>query len=685
MNFQKLLIKAFSASIIIALFGLSVAIAAGVPLPLLGAAEKKEKLDSSTTTTSSPADGILNLSPSENDFYTRLNAIPQNIISMNIFTTINEIIKINKKIDTERKNILSLQEENKLNDQKMILLSTLPIKLDRKDTKIGIDIYALGDDKRNLEIAIGSSSLETDKKTLQIIELEKLLAQEALFNTFYNFREKIGFFTSTKKLEGILNLGISYFDEKLQKNNIEIPKSTGSASREEIIKQLNNLNLTIITYREVLVYVKDHIEQTIPQNILMNLTIEWTLEKINKIIPIYKDSLLVAKFVLCTLVLVVLLSLRKLLARIVWKISSYFVKFNKQDKKIQNQIIQDITTPISWILILFSTDIALDVIFYPKISPTKIENLINIGYTLSSVWFLIALLKSYGTAIISLLAQNNSNGFRKEVINLILKILYFTIIVIAILVILNNLGFNISAIVASLGIGGLAVALAIKDTLANFFASVTLLFDNSFGQGDWIVTDNVEGTVVEMGLRRTTIRTFDNALLFVPNSILANGCIRNWNRRKVGRRIQMQIGVTYSSSIEAIQKTINDVSEYLLNNDDIAKCTDDCTKEKIAVNQYQLAMRKEIISVDDLVGIKNTHFVRLDSFGGSSINFQIYCFSKSVEWMEWLRVKEEVMFAIMQIVANNGLSFAFPSQSLYVESLPSNVNAMIENYKNAQK
>ncbi|WP_162894585.1 mechanosensitive ion channel domain-containing protein, partial [Klebsiella pneumoniae] len=123
---------------------------------------------------------------------------------------------------------------------------------------------------------------------------------------------------------------------------------------------------------------------------------------------------------------------------------------------------------------------------------------------------------------------------KKEVVNLIIKILYFVIIIIALLYILAQLGFNISAIIASLGTGGLAVALAAKDIIANFFASILLLFDNSFNHGDWVEVSGIEGTVVETGLRKTTIRTFDNCLVFLPNSTIMGANIKNWSKRRMG-------------------------------------------------------------------------------------------------------------------------------------------------------
>lgn len=291
---------------------------------------------------------------------------------------------------------------------------------------------------------------------------------------------------------------------------------------------------------------------------------------------------------------------------------------------------------------------------------------LGVVYISLIAWLVIALFKAYGAAVLATLASRK-NGFRKEVVNLILKIAYFFIFVLTILGVLKQLGFNISTIIASLGIGGLAVALAVKDMLANFFASVILLLDNSFNQGDWIVCGEVEGTVVEMGLRRTTIRGFDNALFFVPNSELAGKSIRNWNRRKMGRRIKMIVGLTYSSPRESLQKCVLGIRQMLEQHPQIAKDVDLDSSEH---DHHDYMDRQNIVSLNDLMGYKSNLFVYLDSFGDSSINIFIYCFSKSVVWEEWLAIKEDVLFKIMQVVEECGLSFAFPSQSVYIESMP---------------
>ncbi|MDU7693424.1 MAG: mechanosensitive ion channel [Helicobacter sp.] len=396
------------------------------------------------------------------------------------------------------------------------------------------------------------------------------------------------------------------------------------------------------------------------------------------------NTRLISKIILSLIIIFGLFTIRKLLAEGIFLLINFVMRLGIQDKISHQKIRSDMTAPLTFGLLFVGLNIDVAILSQPNDINSGWIKLFGLLYIFSISWLLITILKSYGAVLMDkFLAQKH--GFRREVVNLILKIGYFVVFVIGLLVALSFLGFNIQTIVASLGIGGLAVALALKDMLANFFASVMLLFENSFSQGDWIVCSGVEGTVVEMGLRRTLVRTFDNALVFVPNQMLANASVLNWNRRKVGRRIKMLVGLTYSTSVKDMEKCINDIRNMLFNHPDISK-SDQSDEIDENIDSYEIALKKNIISMNDLLGYKYNLFVVLDSFGDSSINILIYCFSRSVVWGEFLAIKQDVMLKIMQIVEDNKLSFAFPSQSLYVETLPENLNDLIaQNTKNKNK
>ncbi|BCZ18501.1 hypothetical protein NHP190012_01430 [Helicobacter sp. NHP19-012] len=446
--------------------------------------------------------------------------------------------------------------------------------------------------------------------------------------------------------------------------------------KHELQSALEQYKIKLQTYIDVLRYIQQHPKDVLAKSVIFNINMQWVLERIagaiNHIFP-DMNGLQNAKILLSLGLLAFLLALRQLVTALFVKALDYCVRFTRKNANIniQEKIRNSILAPISTFLFIYSFDISIDILYYPHPAPARFDMYLGVVYILLVAWLVIALFKAYGAAILATLASRK-NGFRKEVVNLILKIAYFFIFVLTILGVLKQLGFNISTIIASLGIGGLAVALAVKDMLANFFASVILLLDNSFNQGDWIVCGDVEGTVVEMGLRRTTIRGFDNALFFVPNSELAGKFVRNWSRRKMGRRIKMIVGVTYSSSQEALQKCVLGIRNMLLEHPRIAKGDDldKISKQQLSEHHEYLMDRQNIVSVNDLMGYKADLFVYVDSFGDSSINIFIYCFSKSIAWEEWLATKEDVIFKIMGVVEECGLSFAFPSQSIYIESMP---------------
>ena len=412
------------------------------------------------------------------------------------------------------------------------------------------------------------------------------------------------------------------------------------------------------TLEEILHYLRDNAELLTSNYIISELNLKTAIDFINEKAS-FTSKFNVGKAAIIFVVFLFFVSFTTLLSKLtLWALMKFFVKHDS-DRQTKGRIVEIIKRPMLLTLIAYAIDICISIAYYPAPMPIKFANFLTITFVVAVTWLILSVLNGYGMVLINELTKKSG---RKEVINLILKIIYFIIFVIALLIVLSKLGFNVSAIIASLGIGGLAVALATKDILANFFASVMLLFDNSFSQGDWIVCGDIEGTVVEIGLRKTTVRTFDNALIFVPNSKLASDPIRNWSRRKMGRRIRMLIGIKYSATTEQIKKCIEEIRQMLLEHPGIAKGDDMGSKK---AGRYD----RGIVSIDDLAGYKSNLFVVVDEFADSSINILVYCFSKTIVWGEFLAVKEDVMMKIMDIVEANGLGFAFPSQSLYVEEV----------------
>ncbi len=263
-------------------------------------------------------------------------------------------------------------------------------------------------------------------------------------------------------------------------------------------------------------------------------------------------------------------------------------------------------------------------------------------------------------ATIKLSEIRDENKIKNEMINVGMKILNFVIILIGLLVILYFAGVNLTAVLSGLGIGGFAVAFAAKDTISNFFGTLSIIFSDVFSQGDWIVVGKDEGVVIEIGLRVTTLRTFDNAMIAIPNGTFATSDVKNWNRRTLGRRIKMNIGVKYNSKSQDLKNAVNEIRTMLDKHPGIATVN---TKY-----EHRSWRSPKLLSKDDHEGVKKTLLVYLDEFGPSSMNILVYCFTKTVNWQEWLETKEDVMYKIMGILEKNSLEFAFPSLSIYSEN-----------------
>jgi MscS family membrane protein len=233
-------------------------------------------------------------------------------------------------------------------------------------------------------------------------------------------------------------------------------------------------------------------------------------------------------------------------------------------------------------------------------------------------------------------AAKTESRLDDQLVPIVRRSLKVFLFLIGMVLVLQNMGYSVGGLLAGLGIGGLAVAMASKDTVANLFGSVVIFFDKPFQIGDWIEMGAVEGTVEEVGLRTTRVRTFANSLITLPNAVFTNQAVNNWSRMKK-RRIKMSVGVTYSTPPKKL--------------------------DELVVNLRKI--------IEDDPNIKSDFYlVNFDNFGPSSLDIFIYCFTETTVWAEFLQAKQELMLKIMGAVSDMGLSFAFPTQSIHLESRP---------------
>ncbi|EGK7562008.1 mechanosensitive ion channel [Campylobacter coli] len=480
-----------------------------------------------------------------------------------------------------------------------------------------------------------------------LFELEKLFKNAADSESITTTVDK-----AMENLQAATDVDLSAYKAKID-NPSELEKIS---NKEEIIFN------AVDAYIEILKYLRANADLLESNYIFSLLELQVWIDRINETVDI--GFMNTGKIVISLLVLVFFMSLRRFFSNIVYFILVRLVYRNKSDADdVKVIFIDNIKKPVGFLLVCYAISLCLTIITYPAPLSINLSNFFHIIYAVLIAWLILKILDGYGVVLVSKLAQKSG---KKEVVNLVIKILYFVIFVIALLYILAQLGFNISAIVASLGIGGLAVALAAKDIIANFFASILLLFDNSFNQGDWVEVSGVEGTVVETGLRKTTIRTFDNCLVFLPNSTIMGANIKNWSKRRMGRHVKIYLGVGYDATPEKLENCVKDLKE-LLNTSPLVAHEDDGA---LKYGDHTTKYRQNLVSINDLEGYKNACYVALSEFADSSINIELYFYTKAIGAKEFREARQELMLEFMRIIEKNGLTFAFPSRSIYIENLP---------------
>ncbi len=229
----------------------------------------------------------------------------------------------------------------------------------------------------------------------------------------------------------------------------------------------------------------------------------------------------------------------------------------------------------------------------------------------------------------------------KPLTNWLVRALKVIFVVIGAAAVLEVWGIQVAPLIAGAGLFGVAIALGAQDMFKNLIAGISIIVERRFSPGDWIkVSGVVEGTVENIGFRSTTVRQFDKAEVYVPNAKLSDDAVVNFTKM-THRRIYWKIGVEYRTTKDQLKLIRDQIEEFILGHEDFAK--------------------PPAVST----------FVRIDSFNDSSIDIMVYCFTKTTIWGEWLKLKEELAYRIKDIVEDEaGTGFAFPSQSLYVESLP---------------
>ncbi|MDT8321686.1 MAG: mechanosensitive ion channel family protein [Xanthomonadales bacterium] len=270
------------------------------------------------------------------------------------------------------------------------------------------------------------------------------------------------------------------------------------------------------------------------------------------------------------------------------------------------------------------------------LAPEIVTTIRQLGLLFCLAWFLVSFVRHMEENIIAT-ARRDERPIDETTVSALGRIVRIAIIVTVLLVTLDTLGFSIAGLLAAGGIGGLAVGLAARDILANFFGGVTVFIDRPFSVGDWILLKekDIEGVVENIGWRQTTIRKFDKRPVYIPNAIFTTASVENPSRM-THRRIYETIGLRY---------------------DDIGRMR--------AVTD---AVR-EMLSSHPEIDNRQTLMVQFNAFNASSVDFFIYCMTHTVNWQKYHEVKQDVLLKISDIVARHEASIAYPTRTLKM-SLP---------------
>ncbi len=329
---------------------------------------------------------------------------------------------------------------------------------------------------------------------------------------------------------------------------------------------------------------------------------------------------------------------------IFWLIRGLFARFvvgylqrlvKRSETDIDNRVLEAIREPLSLVPVVVGLFFAFDILNLEWIYGQVANNIVKSLIAFAIFWALFRV-----TSPLSFLLEQMSGVFTPTLVDWTVKGIKALFIFMGGATILELWGIQVAPMLAGLGLFGVAVALGAQDMFKNLIAGLLIIGERRFQRSDWIKVDGiVEGTVERINFRSTTVRRFDKAPVHVPNTELSDNAVTNFSAM-THRRIYWKLGVEYRTTVDQLRQIRDAIESYVLGSDEFAHPPEVST------------------------------FVRVDSFNDSSIDFMLYCFTKTTDWGEWLEIKERLAYKIKDIVEEAGTGFAFPSQSLYVESTP---------------
>lgn len=321
-------------------------------------------------------------------------------------------------------------------------------------------------------------------------------------------------------------------------------------------------------------------------------------------------------------------------------ISKQLKKISQKTKvKYDDIIVNSIIPPLNALIILIGCFYAISILKLNFIEGVDFKDFLiksyKTAFAVIGIWSIFRLTELFIEIIKNLIEKSSGdNELANQFTPMLRQSLRVAIVVLGGILIIQNLGYSVGSLLAGVGIGGLAIALAAQDTLANLFGTIVMLTDKPFKVGDWIEFKGVDGDVESVGFRSVKIRTWAKSLVTIPNKMITSEVIENWSAMPK-RRVKMTIGVTYKSKPEQVENLVIKIRELLKGSPEVSQ---------------------------------DFFLVNFTGFNAFSLDILVYYFTVTTGWAEHLAVRQKLNLEIMKLIEELGLNFAFPTQSVYFEN-----------------
>lgn len=290
--------------------------------------------------------------------------------------------------------------------------------------------------------------------------------------------------------------------------------------------------------------------------------------------------------------------------------------------------------PTAWIFIIALWIFAVHSTNFSGKVETTLNHFLNAFFAYQVVKLIYYAVEAFGK-VMAAYTKKTESLMDDQLVPFVTKSLKVLVIVLGVLIVLQNFGLNVMSLLAGLGLGGLALALAAQDTAANVFGSITILLDQPFKIGDWVKIKDIEGTIEDIGFRSTRIRTFYNSQVTVPNSIMAKENIDNMGARPA-RRVRQVLGVAYETPPERIDEF--------------------CSRVRYLITQNHIVIPDSVV-------------VAFTGFAESSLNILVNCNIQVNSGTEELAFQQNIYLEILKIAAEMRVDFAYPTRTVYQKAL----------------